>query len=417
MGLPPSPSFTFKIPSIHDGTQLSCRLYIPRQLEQPETAASWQKRGAIVAHPYAPLGGCYDDPVVSTVGEELLESGYVVGTFNFRGAGDSDGKTSWTAKPELADYVSFYGLMLCFLDGLKIGGSTSRIRESDPSGESSSGDVGKNQSEDSSATFSIILCGYSYGSMIASHVPTVDVVLRLFQDASRDSFAAAIRSRADQCSAHCNNSVHTEFRPHTPDRTRPDSRPRSPLPVVLGQSPVSQKERKVILEGVRRSLDRAKRKISFSSRSSDVGSQERKTVVTEKPQIQIPRISYLLVSPILPPISQFLTMFSKISLSSSVISGTSAQDTSIPSAKAEEQLSAHPTLVIYGDNDNFTAADKVRMWCEGITKTTGSQIHAREIEAAGHFWHEQRAKAQMKATIRAWLGHLHHDNDNTAGSL
>lgn len=84
MGLPSSPSFAFKIPSIHDGTQLSCRLYLPRQLEQSETANDWQKRGAIVAHPYAPLGGCYDDPVVSTVGGELLENGYVVGTFNFR---------------------------------------------------------------------------------------------------------------------------------------------------------------------------------------------------------------------------------------------------------------------------------------------------------------------------------------------
>lgn len=319
------------------------------------------------------------------------------------GAGDSDGKTSWTAKPELADYVSFYGLMLCFLDGLKTGGSSSpRRREFDLS------------EEPPCATFSVILGGYSYGSMIASHVPTVGVVLSLFQDAQKDSFAAAIRSRAYQCSAHCNSSFQTELRPQTPDRTRPSSRPRSPLPVVLGQSPSSQKERKVSLEGVRRSLDRAKQKINLGSRSSDVGSQERRTVVTEKPPTQMPRISYLLVSPILPPISQFLTLFSKISLSSTVSSGTSAQGVPIPAVKAEEQLSAHPTLIIYGDNDNFTAADKIEKWCEDIANTAGSRIHVQEVEGAGHFWHDQRAKAQMKATIRTWLGRMHDDHENPA---
>lgn len=37
-----------------------------------------------MAHPYAPLGGSYDDRVVGIVVEEFLARGYVVGTFNFR---------------------------------------------------------------------------------------------------------------------------------------------------------------------------------------------------------------------------------------------------------------------------------------------------------------------------------------------
>lgn len=49
-----------------------------------EPSSSQPLRGAIVAHPYASLGGCYDDPVVSFIGGELLGNGYVVGTFNFR---------------------------------------------------------------------------------------------------------------------------------------------------------------------------------------------------------------------------------------------------------------------------------------------------------------------------------------------
>lgn len=83
MHLPP-PNFAFTIPSVYDGTQLDCRIHLPRHIQQPEHASTWQKRGAIVAHPYAPLGGCYDDPVVSFVGAELLRSGCIVGTFNFR---------------------------------------------------------------------------------------------------------------------------------------------------------------------------------------------------------------------------------------------------------------------------------------------------------------------------------------------
>lgn len=76
-----SPTFSFTLPSIHDRCKLECRIYLPAELQ---TAATWATRGAIIAHPYAPLGGCYDDPVVGFVASEFLHEGYVVGTFNFR---------------------------------------------------------------------------------------------------------------------------------------------------------------------------------------------------------------------------------------------------------------------------------------------------------------------------------------------
>lgn len=37
-----------------------------------------------MAHPYAPMGGSYDDRVVSIVVDEFLKAGWIVGTFNFR---------------------------------------------------------------------------------------------------------------------------------------------------------------------------------------------------------------------------------------------------------------------------------------------------------------------------------------------
>jgi hypothetical protein len=81
-----SPAFSFRLPSVHDNCQLECRLYLPRQLQNIEssTVGSTAIHGAIVAHPYAPLGGCFDDPVVGFIGGELLQAGYIVGTFNFR---------------------------------------------------------------------------------------------------------------------------------------------------------------------------------------------------------------------------------------------------------------------------------------------------------------------------------------------
>ena len=81
------PQYAFSIPSIEDDIQLDCRIYHPNDLAtriiRAEGAVTGSK-GAIIAHPYAPLGGCYDDHVVLALAETLIAQGYVVGTFNFR---------------------------------------------------------------------------------------------------------------------------------------------------------------------------------------------------------------------------------------------------------------------------------------------------------------------------------------------
>src|SRR3954462_1361127 len=82
----PPPTLRFPIPSIHDGTVLECRIYHPACLTPASLlqATSWRKRAAIVAHPYAPLGGSYDDAVVDMAASMILKQHFVVGTFNFR---------------------------------------------------------------------------------------------------------------------------------------------------------------------------------------------------------------------------------------------------------------------------------------------------------------------------------------------
>jgi hypothetical protein len=86
---PQEPHYSFTIPSIHDDTTLDCRVYHPDILSESQSVeaghqAPWRKRGIVMAHPYAPMGGSYDDRVVGVVVDEFLQAGWVVGTFNFR---------------------------------------------------------------------------------------------------------------------------------------------------------------------------------------------------------------------------------------------------------------------------------------------------------------------------------------------
>ena len=78
----PKRNFSFTIPSVHDDIELDCRLYYPRRSEQ--NFGLFGKAFAVFAHPYAPLGGSYDDPIVALAAGTLLRHGCILITFNFR---------------------------------------------------------------------------------------------------------------------------------------------------------------------------------------------------------------------------------------------------------------------------------------------------------------------------------------------
>ena len=82
----PPPTLSFTIPSVQDDTVLQCRVYHPSCLAPTSVSqiTGWKKKAAIVAHPYAPLGGCMDDPVLDVIAATILKQGWIVGTFNFR---------------------------------------------------------------------------------------------------------------------------------------------------------------------------------------------------------------------------------------------------------------------------------------------------------------------------------------------
>ncbi|OJJ44582.1 hypothetical protein ASPZODRAFT_100582 [Penicilliopsis zonata CBS 506.65] len=311
----PKPTLSFSIPSIHDGTLLDCRLYLPEpgsggalgQAPASTTASTTESKkeqrikGAIIAHPYAPLGGCYDDPVVGFIGAELLRLGYVVGTFNFRGAGN--GRTSWTAKPEVDDYMSFYIFMIHYL---------------------------RSTSSASPASIDLVLGGYSYGSMIACNLPPVMRVLDLLDHGERSKveFVHEIRKTAEE----------------------------------------------------------------LGIRGCEMSAAAAPTSTNLKPVETHVRIAFLLVSPLLPPVSGFLTLFS----------APSAQTKSA----RELELTSHPTLAIYGTQDTFTSATKLRRWVAEMESAPQSRFQYCEIEGAGHFWREEGVEGQARRAVREWVGGL-----------
>ncbi|KMP07042.1 hypothetical protein CIRG_06723 [Coccidioides immitis RMSCC 2394] len=183
------PSYSFTIPSLYDAVHLECRLFHSPRSVHARGKRKVEKKAAIVAHPYAPLGGCFDDPIVGVITDELLQAGYVVGTFNLRGAGESQGRTSWTAKPELADYISFYGFVIHYMhnllieDGSQLSGEIRSPVEED--------DYPSVKGEDDN--MKLILSGYSFGSMLATLLPSAVQVVETFSSAEDDSSAMKIR--------------------------------------------------------------------------------------------------------------------------------------------------------------------------------------------------------------------------------
>ncbi|KAJ5778158.1 hypothetical protein N7520_001404 [Penicillium odoratum] len=311
------PTFSFLIPSVHDGRQLECRVYLPRHYENIESTTPRHIQGAIFAHPYATLGGSYNDPVVSFIGGELLNAGFIVGTFNFRGAGGSEGQTSWTAKPELGDYTSFYGFMLYYLHALKpIQTEINRGRDID-----------------------LILGGYSYGSMIASNAPTLDVMIDLFQLGTGTGSIS----------------------------------PGTPIDQICREA------RKIAAATIPDSVTRLEDDDGLRASTS---------------------ISYLLVSPLLPPVSSFLTAFTTLSVQ---VGGRSAQASQARPARPADQLSVHRTLALFGDDDTFTSVGKLRRWSAELGRMPHSQFRGCEIEGAGHFWREDGVEHEAREILRDWL--------------
>ncbi|KAK4208154.1 Alpha/Beta hydrolase protein [Rhypophila decipiens] len=449
--LPETPTLVFTLPSIHDGLPLDCRVYHPKSLdpellknpqvleELPTPLRLWRKHAAVVAHPYAPLGGCYNDPVVGIAARTLLDLGYLVMTFNFRGASGSAGRTSWTAKAERADYMSAVGFLSYYAHFL------------DPFCRSAPADIESAWETSTPDIPILIMAGYSYGSMVTTQLPSLPTILTKFDAPICLSHAAEIRLRAQHL-AEGQNKILSRIRAAviTPQSGRS---PRKSLGLRVGGEeeirPSHEYKRGFsfdaedkIRKGVADLMAKARKgnKRSHSSNytstlhngeQSRLGEQTRdeqhKQLPVHECLLPIPdrmpaSPAYLLISPLQGPIKNLATMsfLAAFSPSSWKPSGrssspkpsgpdpqgrdtkSSVQPDGLVSDEADDKLTRNPTLAVYGDRDIFVAARKIREWASRLDRVPGSRFRAHEVSGAGHFWNEGDVAYTMRDAVRTF---------------
>ncbi|KAK5993025.1 hypothetical protein PT974_06451 [Cladobotryum mycophilum] len=412
----PDPTLTLTIPSLHDGTVLDCRIYHPASLAARPHTPPWQRHTAVFAHPYATMGGCYDDPIVDFIGDQLLRKGYLLGTFNFRGAGRSAGRTSWTARPERDDYISFLGFMVYYTHHLNPFGPHTHASLNPHTALST------NQAlpEDSSQHQPVLMMGgYSYGAMITSRLPPLVDILEPFTSPASGSAASQIRLRATSLAEQQNvvlSSARTLLGHHrntsgskhgiriggdegggrSPRRSHEGSERRS-------FSDAEEKLRRGVNEvlaktKVGRLINKLPDKAVIQSEKHIDPPADGKLPPLE--YLIIPKPAYLLVSP-LHGIATHLTTMSLIPSALLRFKAKTPEEEA-----AEAKLVQNHTLAVYGDKDAFMSVGTLRSWTERLTTQEGSQFQGHEIKSAGHFWFEEGVLYSLVDSVNEFASKL-----------
>ena len=244
----------------------------------------------------------------------------------------------------------------------------------------------------------LILGGYSYGSLIAMHLPPIAAVIERFANVSQGTAEAEIRLRASSLAMQWNKNLpkYAEIQ-----RGRSLKAPNigqstpSSTSLVMGGDECEPGTRRASqdfnrsMDLVRRSFERSH--IHLGRRvSGDVPQVVETLQPLSSGGLATPQICYLLISPLLPPISTIATFFYKPK------SGSQKTD-------VNRSLATHPTMAIYGDKDFFTSQKKLRVWAEAIAREPHSLFQFHEIAGAGHFWHDGSVRLGMKRFVCEWV--------------
>lgn len=244
-------------------------------------------------------------------------------------------------------------------------------------------------------TLQIILGGYSYGSWICSHLATPLEIWNLIETAIEGSTAADIKARALLVAMQTNEELSTarkaprKSHDHTlsvgGEETSPEKRRRS--------ADISPNR---FSTDLRRSLDLPRKLANLRRKSRQpsgpaVEATEHATRVgpstTPAPKIEA---AYLLVSPLLPPISSFTTL-----------------PIGLRALKSHDEssmlmLSLNRTLAVFGSDDMFTSGNKLRKWAQEISAMPESRFHHVEVNGAGHFWRGHAVQKSLKIAVKEW---------------
>lgn len=240
----------------------------------------------------------------------------------------------------------------------------------------------------------VVLGGYSYGSLILKHLPPVPTILRPFaapvSGSSADEILLRAHKLADQSNLEWVNLAQDEARA----RQQRQGHEHKPSMTMGGEETTPEKRRSS--RDVHRNLESHSslkirtrlRTLSHRQRDEDVG------VVTadetQRTPVVIPEIRYLLISPLTMPVSTVLApaLGHKFWHKSRV--------------GHQEVIGMHTSLAIYGDQDTFSSAKKLRDWSKSLKSSPGSSFSSVEVKGADHFWVSQQAEASLRAALQSW---------------
>jgi hypothetical protein len=248
--------------------------------------------------------------------------------------------------------------------------------------------------------------------MIASHLPSRDQVLELFKAPTSDSAESEIKLRAEDLSrdAIAYLDMHAPSTSLSISRVRvnkaDDSR-HSHRAVAMGgyesdvaSRRVSRESSRMSLDGerVRQSIDNVRRKISHHRVTSPRKTESKPPPLVGDAPI-VPRIAYILLSPLLPPIAGFTTMFSKLHF----VGRHGGSNTAAPSPSVEfGELTTNQCICIYGCKDAFTSDRRLQRWTECLSSRPNSQFVAIRT-GSGHFWQDSDGIVRLQRGLADWL--------------
>jgi hypothetical protein len=380
----------------------------------------------------------------------------------YRGAGNSQGRTSWKSKPEQNDYIAFIGFMVYYSYHLQ---PPSLPTQDIPSEFNRSEDELHSLSPIPSQTVPpprstsapenlnseplLLLSGYSYGALVTTSLPPIITsIISPFQTPIPSSPHAEIRMRAafladrqnelmnerlssllhktqiedyhltDPKTRGASGSVriggHEDLRRSSHESHRSRSRNSFTFDTQVSRS--VERVRSISRSGpfghrrdnsTSSTTPSPKEEQKGSEGSPEVTAAEDKGILKAVPNIgQGLKIAYLLVSPLHGWVNALATM--SLWGSKSGRSAMATDGSAIP--EYETKLTIDPTLALFGDGDVFVSANKLRAWagkmhgaCEGREHP---KFRHREVPGAGHFWHDNEALQILQEEVKHFVSTL-----------
>lgn len=234
--------------------------------------------------------------------------------------------------------------------------------------------------------------------MIASKLPNIDYILYRFSTGANGTAFTEIILRAWSLALQTREELQVKDKPSDMRASRESHFGRN---LQVGGEEAAPKQRRSY-EGrtsneIRRSLQLVRKFSGFKKKPGDsYGPQPQVSSSQIEPRV---KPAYLLISPLLPPISSLISI------------GSSSN-----SEKEELQirLSKYPSLAVFGSSDIFTSTKKLRSWAQQISTKPNSAFQFVEINGAGHFWHEEGVQKRLKLALREWIRGLEMNLDSAS---